>query len=164
MRSTWKTITLGLLSVSAFAAFVAWQLQSAAGGALERAEAIQTTEVPADDAASPDLRQYRAILERLDESIVIRGAIDERLAEIEAIVAELRTMQEEATSISDQATDETQRIGGALGGALEATRTSTRGLGSVRARLEISARLAGRIAQELEELDRSLGPTVGRRP
>lgn len=159
-----QRLALVLLAAAAVTSFGAWQIQSAAARALERAHDVQQRPVPEDDSPPPRVEDYRAVLDTLNESIEIRRDIDSVLAELESVVSGLREAQTEAERISDQAMRQLDLIAETLGGAATAAERATGRLGTLSDRLGTSARLARLIAEELEELDEKLGPSVGERP
>ena len=151
-------VTLVCLAVAASAFALAWQMQSSAAAALLRAQELQQAEVPEDEGPPPKVQDYRDILTVLQESLEVRKRIDGLLTEVEGAIAELRTLQTEADEISTLALEELEAIAATLGGAIDAAGGSLNGLRSLDARLNTSERLARLIAEELEELDRKLGP------
>ncbi|MGH2734155.1 MAG: hypothetical protein ACRDKZ_01135 [Actinomycetota bacterium] len=162
MTAAQQHLVVVLLGLAVAAGGTAWQWQSSAADALVRAQEIQEAKVAEDDSPPPDLDQYRAILERLDESVAIRRGVDEQLARIERVVASLQRTQGDARDISLRTASELDQIAALLGGAVQATDRSVRDLGTVTDELRRSRRLARLIAAELEELDRKMGPTIGR--
>jgi len=154
-----KLATL-FLSIAVVALFIAWQEQKAAGDALATARRIQNIEIPDSGAEPASADDYRAIVRSLDESIAIRTRVDGLLSDVEEIVTGLNETQRRAIATAVTTRDDVGRIGRVLAGSIEASRDSIGGLKDLQARLARSAELGGAIAEELEELDRSLGPTV----
>ena len=148
------------LAVAVGAVFIAWQLQSAAGDALASARRIQNLEVPDSGADPPSPRDYRKIVQSLDRSIAIRTRIDGLLSEVESIVRGLNETQRRAIATAATTRKDVGRIGRSLGGSIDASKDSVRGLRTLRERLARSAEIGEAIADELEELDESLGPTL----
>jgi hypothetical protein len=119
---------------------------------------VQSKEVGSDDGAPPSAADNRAIIASLERGIAVRKKIDEQLQLIESSVANLAQRQAEAEEITRLAFEEVGAIGRALGGASGAARRSVDRLGDLRLELRRSAELARAIAEELEELDRKMGP------
>jgi hypothetical protein len=142
----------------------AWQLQNTAAHDLAGAQEAQSREVENVDSSPPDPKDYEAILATLEHSIEIRKAIEVQLQAIESSVAALEGRQAEAARTAATAREELLRIARALGGAVEASGASLERVSILESRLQISARLARLIVQELAELDHKLGPTAGGRP
>jgi hypothetical protein len=155
-------VALVLLGVATFALGGAWQLQATAAAELAQARHLQDVEVPDPGGAPPRPDENRRIRDSLRDSIDIRRDIEGTLQGVEAAVRSLSTRQAESALASERAGRELERIATALGGAVDASGASVRRLGTLRKRLQMSARLARLIAEELEELDRRLGPTVPR--
>lgn len=152
----------GLALLIAGVAFggIAWQMQGAAAGDLAEAIEVQQDEPPDDSAPPPKISQYKMILDTLDESLRIRKQIDDSLGEIEEAVAALSREQSKAKEISTRGGAEITRIAETLGAAAGAARVTATELRTLRQRLDVSADFSRAIAEELEELDRSLGPTI----
>jgi hypothetical protein len=150
------------LGVAVAAGFAAWGFQASAAHALDEAGYFQGKEVPSQGAPPPNVRQYRAILDSLDAAIAVRRRIDELLARAENVVAALKRRQSASTDAAALSKAELATIARTLGGAVKAARSSFGRLQDVERRLRVSAQLAARIAEELEELDRKLGPTAAR--
>jgi hypothetical protein len=155
-------VALVLLAVATFALGSAWQLQATAAADLARARDLQDVEVPDPGGEPPRPGENRRILESLRDSIDIRRDIEGTLQRVEAAVRSLSIRQAESALTSESARRELGRIATALGGAVDAAGVSVSTLGTLHGRLHKSARLARLIAEELEELDRRLGPTVPR--
>ena len=153
-------LTVVFLSVAVLAMFAAWQEQLAAGSALAAARRIQNIEIPDSGAEPASAEDYRQIVESLDESIAIRTRIDGLLTDVEDIVTGLNETQKSAIGTAAATKGHVSEIGRVLAGSIEASRDSVDGLKTLQARLARSAELGGAIAEELEELDQSLGPTV----
>lgn len=154
-----KLATL-FLSIAVIAMFIAWQEQRAAGDALATARRIQNIEIPDSGAEPASARDYREIVRSLDESIAIRTRVDGLLSDVEEIVTGLNETQRRAIATAATTRDDVGRIGRVLAGSVRASRDSIDGLRTLQARLARSAELGHAIAEELEELDRSLGPPV----
>lgn len=153
--------TVLLLIVAACASLVAWSLQASAAADLREAGGVQARETGGEGGQPPSAGQNRRIIETLDTSIEVRRLIDEQLQRIEASVAALSGSSADARGITEAALGEVRRIAAELGGAAKAARSSVGRLGKLQARLRASARLARLIAEELEELDRKMGPSAG---
>lgn len=149
-----------LLSAAALFAGIAWQLQSSATNDIERARSVQQDDVGDDSSSPPKVGEYRQILATLDRSLTIRKNIDASLARIERAVAALQGEQDKAADISAAGAAEIKGIATALGSAAGSARAVTSALDALEGRLDTSRTLSRRIAKELEELDRSFGPTL----
>lgn len=160
LRPTPSLLAMSLLAFAVAQSFVAWSFQVRAGDRFSEARRVSETEVDSPDSEPESVDDYRAILASLEESIEIRRGIDGQLADVEAIVAELGAQQETAQLTAGEARAELDTIGRTLGGAVRAARLSFAELTNLRDTLLASARLAARIAEELEELDQSLGPSL----
>lgn len=155
-------LSIGLLALAVAAGGAAWRLQAEAATALERAVAVQERRIPEpEDAAPTSLEEYRNVIRALQESIALRGRIDRLLTRVEDVLATLGEHQTQAAAVAEGARGELEEIARILGGAGEATDLSVTRLGELDGRLGDTARLARQIAEELEELDRSLGPSAG---
>ncbi|MDQ3986775.1 MAG: hypothetical protein M3280_09795 [Actinomycetota bacterium] len=164
IKLTAEWVALVLLALAVALGGLAWGLQSAAGNDLVKAREVQKREVPEDDSAPPDLGDYRLILETLDRSITIRRRIDGVLATIERRVEGFQNQQRSARHVSVTGRQEIDAIAALLGGASKSTRSAVKKLRELGDAIDVSADLSVLIAEELEELDRSLGPTVGDGP
>ena len=153
-------LAVALLALALAAAGVAWWLQAAAGADLKQAAIVQGREVPDPGGEPPNIADYEAILEELTEAIGVRQNIENRLVIIEDAVATLNQQRTEALGRTVAGAEALDDIGARLGAAVEAAGASRTRLGVLDSRLEESARLARLIAEELEELDRSLGPSA----
>ena len=158
-------VTPGRVAVVLLAAGVAslgigWQLQSGAAGSLELAGAVQQRDVPESDSAPPSVDENRAILDSLGESIELRREIDSLLGRVEEIVGALRDRRDAALSTATLVGSELSRIAALMGGAVDASRAASERLDVLDGRLRTSSELAAQIAEELEELDRSIGPSL----
>jgi hypothetical protein len=153
-------VAVGLLCAAAVLSIVAWQVQSSALDDIKRARRVQGSEVPESDAPPPDLEQYAQILDTLDESIEIRKQIDGRLAKLEALVRSFDARRKDSEEIAVAGRGELLAIGRILGGAAGAADRSVTRLRDLGGQIGTSARLTRLIAEELEELDRSFGPTL----
>lgn len=153
-------LTVAFLFIAVLALLGAWRAQTSAGDALAAARQVQEAEVPDSDSDSASVRDYRAIVSSLEKSIAIRSEIDGLLGEVEEIVGNLNKTQQQAIETARVTRDEVGGIGHILSGSIDASRDSLEGLRVLRKRLARSAELSRLIADELEELDESLGPTV----
>jgi hypothetical protein len=163
-RVTLGSATTILLALAAVAGLGGWQLQAGAGRALEDARTIQLREVKESDSAPPTPKDNRRIIESLTESIAIRKHIDGILARIERDVRYLQSREEQAQDITQLVREQLDLIARSLGSAVASSRASITELGDLDESLARSARLARLIAEELEELDRKMGPSAGNRP
>jgi hypothetical protein len=150
------------LGIAVVALFLAWQMQTSAGDSLAAARSLQEAEVPDGGAEPGDVDDYRAIVDTLDRSIEIRSEIDGLLGEVERIMRGLNATQGEAVATATTTRREIARIGRTLDGSVDASDDALAGLRALREKLRRSGVLARRIADELEELDESLGPPAAR--
>jgi chromosome segregation ATPase len=153
-------VSVGLLAGAACLTLISWQLQASAHSDLRRARSIQEKEVSESDSRPPNLKQYKAVLETLSKSIEIRTEIDGRLEKLESIVRSLDSRRKDSEEIAEAGRAQLTAIAGTLGGASGAARRSVKELGGLGDRITVSARLSRLIAEELEELDHNLGPTI----
>ena len=149
-----------LLVAASVAGGVAWQLQASASADLKRAQAVQQDDVEGEPAPPPRVSDYRAILATLDRSLRIRQRIDSDLGRIEKAVAGLQSQQDKAAAISAAGGAEIGKIAGTLGSAAGAARSVSSALETLEGRIDRSETLTRAIAEELEELDQSFGPTL----
>ena len=156
-------VSVVLVAIAAGGALAGWQLQGQAADALNEAKVFQAREV-ASQGEPPSAEENEKIIEVLSEAIDVRRSIEEILVQIEDDVLVLRQQQEQAGRITEQADTQLAAIGSSLAGAVDASGSSQRRLGRLEAALGRSATLARLIAQELEELDRKMGPSAGGRP
>lgn len=157
-------LVIGLLAAAAALGSAAWLVQSQAGEMLERAVDVQRSPAPASDGEPPRLEEYRDVVGALEESIALRGEIDDLLARVEQLTGELRGLQASATEVTGGARDRLEEIGRTLGGARRSARLSGGRLRGLTGLLGATPRLARLIAEELEELDRRFGPSIGAAP
>lgn len=155
-------IVILLLGASAAASVIAWSLQTSAAADLQEAKRVQERDTEAEGGGAPSPAQNRQIIASLNESIEVRRQIDEQLQRIEASVLALSESQRSADAVTRKALDEIRRIAAELGGAGRSARSAVGRLGDLAAKLRSSSRLAKLIADELAELDRKMGPSVGR--
>lgn len=155
-----KFAVLILLVTSVLSGAIAWQLQASAAADLRRAQTVQEDDVGGDSAPPPKVSEYRAILATLDRSLRIRKNIDSDLSRIEKAVAGLQSQQDKAAAISEAGGGEIAKIAGTLGSAAGAARSVSSALDTLEGRLDESETLTRAIAEELEELDQSFGPTL----
>jgi hypothetical protein len=159
-----NVLTIGLLAGAVVFGGLAWHVQSDAAAVFEEAIRIQNEEVPESDAAPPDIEDNQAIIETVERSIVIRKQVDGLLGEVEELVDSLQQRQVEAVAITALASRELSMIARNLDSSATSAQASSAKLAALRGHLTTSARLAALIAEELEELDRSFGPSVGSEP
>ncbi|MDQ3956053.1 MAG: hypothetical protein M3285_10960 [Actinomycetota bacterium] len=157
-RLTVEWVAVGFLFTAAALGAGAWALQSAAAGDLDRAREVQGREVADGNSAPPDVDQYRQIIETLDRSIAIRKRIDEVLSDIERGVSAVDRQRRKAQGVAAGGRREIERIASLLGGATDSARRTVAKLHSLETSIGESVRLSRLIAEELEELDESLGP------
>lgn len=149
-----------LLGIAMLGMFMAWQMQTAAGDALASARSVQNAEPAGGGAEAGSVEDYRAIVDSLDRSIEIRSRIDSLLADVEEIVRRLNETQSDAIATAREARGDLDGIGRTLGGSLEASYEALNGLERLRKKMSRSSKLGRKIADELEELDESLGPSL----
>jgi len=159
-----NVLAIGLLAGAVVFGGLAWYVQADAAATFEEAIRIQNQEVPESDAAPPAVEDNQAIIETVERSIVIRKRVDGLLGEVEELIDSLKQRQVEAVAITARARRELSMIALSLDSSATSAQASSGKLVSLRGHLATSARLAALIAQELEELDRSLGPPAGRKP
>jgi hypothetical protein len=153
-------LTIVFLSIAVVAMFSAWRLQTSAGDALAQARVLQEAEPPDGGAEPGSVEDYQAIVDSLDRSIAIRSRIDGLLGDVESIINGLNKTQEGAIATARRTREEVARIGRTLDGSLDASRDALEGLQALRDKLGRSRQLGKKIADELEELDESLGPPL----
>jgi hypothetical protein len=153
-------VCTGLLAAASLLMLIAWRVQASAHADLSRASSIQQKEVPESDSKPPNIKQYRAVLDTLNRSIEIRTEIDGRITKLESIVRSLDSRRKDSEEIARASRDQLDAIAVTLGGASGAARRSVKELSGLGDGIVVSARLARLIAEELEELDNNLGPTV----
>lgn len=163
-RPTMREATIGMLFAAAVLSCGAWALQAAAAADLHRALEIQAQEVPDPGGGPPSLDEYEAVLTTLDSSIEIRRNVDSLLGEIEAAVGRLEGRQDASLDIVSEAVATLEAIARSLDPSVAAARSSRSHLTDLRGALAHSVRLARAIAEELEELDRKMGPSAGDGP
>lgn len=149
------------LTVSAVLLAGSWQLQTTADADLSEAKRLQAQGEEAAGGEPPKVSDNRKIVDVLKESIDIRRAIETDLLAIERAVQSLQARQLAAARTTGLARDELMAVGDALAASVAAAGESRRGLRRLTAGLRESARLAALIAEELEELDRKMGPSAG---
>ena len=145
------------LAVAFGSLMTAWGLQRSAAGDLERAGELQARETGDQDMEPPSTEENEVILETLEDAIGLRRDIDSILRRVEDALAFLTAKQSASRELSGRSGAELDRIARAVGGVLESARASTGRLGVLRGDLQVSAELAQRIAEELEELDENMG-------
>ena len=154
-------IALGALGVAVTLLAGAWQLQETAAADLAEAQRLQAEEVDGGGGEPPKVSDNRKIVAVLEESIGIRREIEGDLVAIEEAIHSLQARQLDAAQTTASARVELAGIADALAGSVAASRESKDGLDALTRRLRLSARLAALIAEELEELDRKMGPSAG---
>ena len=154
-------IALGGLAAAVALFAGSWQLQETAATDLAGAQRLQGREADGGGGAPPKVSHNRQIIAVLQESIGIRRDIEGDLLAIEDAIHSLQARQLDAAQTTASARQELAGIARALAVSVAAAEGSQRGLGVLTGRLRSSARLAALIAQELEELDRKMGPTAG---
>ena len=159
-----NVLAAGLLAGAVAVGALAWLVQTDAAATYDEAIRVQNADVPESDAAPPAISDNKAVIATLERSIVIRKRVDGLLGEVEDLIDSLRRRQAEALAVAARSRSELEMIATNLDSSATAALASERQLGVLRARLATSADLADKIAEELEELDRSFGPTVGREP
>lgn len=157
-------LTVGLLGLSTILGAAAWAVQSEAEGLLERAIAVQEEPVPPAEGEPPALEEYRDVVGALEESIALRQEIDDLLSRVEELVGSLREQQGSAADVTASAGERLEEIGRILGSARHSARSSGGRLSGLADTLGLTPRLARLIAEELEEMDRRFGPSVGGSP
>ena len=156
-------ISLILLAIATAASMGGWLLQERAADAFRDAQDLQGRETESDtEPPSPD--ENEAIIAALQDAIEVRRSIESVLVRIENDVSFLGDQQEQAKLVTSQADEQLTAIGGALAASVDASTRSVNRLGRLERALERSAELARLIAEELEELDRNMGPSAGQRP
>jgi hypothetical protein len=157
-------LALGLLGAAVVVGGLAWAIQAGAASTYDEAIRLQNAEVPESDAAPPAISDNKAVIETLERSISIRKRVDGLLGEVEELIDSLSERQAEALAVALRSQQELGRIAVNLDSSATSAVRSSQRLGSLRSSLLTSARLADLIAEELEELDESLGPSVGTEP
>ena len=158
-----QRITVILLAIGAAASLGGWLFQERAADAFRDAKELQARETTSDaEPPSPD--ENEAIIAALQDAIEVRRSIESVLVRIEDDVEFLSSQQEQAQQITGQADEQLGAIGGSLAVSVEASSQSIARLGGLEKALRRSTALAHLIAEELEELDRNMGPSAGGRP
>lgn len=152
-----------LVAVGVAAGFLGWQLQGRAAHSLRVAHELQTQEAGSDP-EPPSASDNEEIIQVLSEAIELRRSIEGILVRVETDVRFLGAQQERAQLITTQAGEQLAAIGASLAGSIVASKGSVEGLSDLERGLTRSAQLAEAIAEELEELDRKMGPSLGGRP
>lgn len=156
-----RRIAVGAFGIAVALLAGSWQLQETAAADLAEAQRLQAEEVDGRGGEPPKVSDNRKIVAVLEESIGIRREIEGDLVAIEEAIHSLQARQLEAAQTTASARVELAGIADALAGSVAASRESKEGLDALTRRLRISARLAALIAEELEELDRKMGPSAG---
>jgi HAMP domain-containing protein len=159
-RPTLEWVSVGLLAVAGLLALAAWQLQASALSDIERAREVQEAEVPDGETQPPDPDDYAGIVRTLKKSIEIRTDVDKKLSTLESLIRSFDARRKDSEDIADASRSELAVIGRTLGGAAGAADRSVSRVRDLGGKIGTSARLSGLIAEELEELDHSLGPTL----
>lgn len=141
-----------------------WGLQSSAASDLQAALQVRGKEVPDEGGSPPSLEQYRAVVSTIERSIGIRRDIDAVLGDIEEQITALVNSQADSRAVVDGALESLLLIGKRLDSSVDSARKGAGELASLRQRLRRTYVLARRIANELEELDESMGPSAGGGP
>ena len=158
-----KKVTVILLAIGAAGSIGGWTLQGRAADAFRDAKELQSRETGSDtEPPSPD--ENEAIIAALGDAIEVRRSIEEVLVSIENDVRFLGTQQDQAQEITSQADTQLNAIGGSLAASVEASTRSIQRLSRLERLLRRSSVLARLIAEELEELDRNMGPSAGGGP
>ena len=158
-----RKITIVALAIGAGGSLLGWALQGRAADAFRDARELQSRETHSDaEPPSPD--ENEAIIAALGDAIGVRRSIESVLVRIEGDVRFLSEQQEQAQTIAGQADEQLTAIGGSLAASVDASAHSITRLSRLKGALQRSAELARLIAEELEELDRNLGPSAGRGP
>jgi hypothetical protein len=159
-RVTVQWVSVGLLAVAGLVALSAWRVQSSALSDIERARKVQEAEVPDSNSQPPDPDDYAGIVQTLKKSIEIRTDVDKKLSTLESLIRSFDARRKDSEDIAEASRSELGLIGRTLGGAAGAADRSVTRVRDLGGKIGTSARLSRLIAEELEELDRSLGPTL----
>lgn len=154
------TLVIVLLAVAASALGAAWKVQHEAADLLAEARAINAATVPETDTAPPSADLNREIIDNLDRAVGVRANIDSSLKQILDLVRGVGERQDESRALLSDAAATVDAITAHLGAGVTAAQGSSSGLTRTTRSLRVSLRLARAIAEELEELDRKLGPTT----
>jgi hypothetical protein len=139
---------------------VAWKTQADAAQGLADAKRIQTENVPESEPDNPSPETNRRIIANLDRAVRVRSVIDRTLRKLLDVFDQFAVSQERADSVSRAAQRDLRLIVKYLSRAVASSRSARRGLSSTTRDLHGARSLAWRIAEELEELDRKLGPST----
>ena len=155
-----QTLACALVAVGALAMGAAWKAQDRASDLLAEARAINEATVPESETDAPSPEVNREIINNLDRAVVVRAEIDRSLQEILELVRGVDQRQRSSRELLAQASDDLSGITLLLDHAVAEASGSSTGLRRTTGDLKVSRRLARLIAEELEELDRKLGPTL----
>ena len=155
-----RKITVVLLAIGAAGSLAGWALQGRAADAFRDAKDLQSRETESDT-QPPSPKENEAIIAALGDAIEVRRSIEEVLVSIESDVRFLSDQQAQAQQITGQADSQLNAIGGSLAASVEASARSIDRLSRLERLLRRSSVLARLIAEELEELDRNMGPSAG---
>lgn len=154
------TLVIVFLTLAAVALSAAWKVQHDAADLLAEARAINAATVPESDTAAPSADVNREIIDNLDRAVVVRATIDSSLRQILDVVRGVGERQSQSRALLSDAAASLDAITAHLGDGVGAAEGSSSGLTRTTRSLRVSFRLARAIAEELEELDRKLGPTT----
>jgi hypothetical protein len=125
---------------------------------LADAKRIQAANVPESEPDNPSPETNRRIIANLDRAVRVRSVIDTTLRDLLDIFDQFAASQERADEVSRSAQRDLRLIAGYLSRAVASSRSARTGLASTTGDLRTARELAWKIAEELEELDRKLGP------
>jgi hypothetical protein len=151
-------LTAVLLSVAIAGMGVAWKTQADAAQALADAKRIQEENVPESEPDNPSPETNRRIIANLDRAVRVRSVIDRTLRDLLEVFDRFAVNQERADEVTGSAERDLRLIAEYLSRAVASSRSARRGLESTTGDLGVARGLAWKIAEELEELDRKLGP------
>lgn len=138
----------------------AWKMQDRAADLLADAKRINEATVPEAETDPPSSDVNREIIDNLDRAVVVRAAIDESLQQILEVVAGVSERQALSEAMVADARADLSDITSLLGRAVTAAEGSGARLRRTSGDIAVSRRLARLIAEELEELDRKMGPPL----
>jgi hypothetical protein len=151
-------LTAILLGVAIAGMGVAWKTQADAAQGLADAKRIQAENVPESEPDNPSPETNRRIIANLDRAVRVRSVIDTTLRDLLDVFDRFATSQERADDVSRSAQRDLRSIVEYLSRAVASSRSARNGLESTTGDLRVARGLAWKIAEELEELDRKLGP------
>ena len=155
-----RKLTIVLLAIGTAGSLGGWALQGRAADAFRDAKDLQSRETEADT-EPPSPSENEAIIAALGDAIEVRRSIEEVLVSIENDVRFLSDQQTQAREITGQADTQLTAIAGSLAASVDASARSVERLSRLERLLRRSSVLARLIAEELEELDRNMGPSAG---